>query len=796
LEIEATGGANYVYKSDIFTDSALSKTVDDYNYEFKYGKFLSNASFSNLYGAVSREFDINLVMSGAATAARISVMGEHIGKLANGEDSNLTVTMAAGNAGYYVLEALEDGDFTAGTVYQEAFKITFYAGADGAKTETNFGHTVLAQGGGLTGSGMTFNLGSTTKFAKGDKVLVSYSAAAAINTDKFTVGQNGVTLAAVTGNNNYAFAEMDASGNVNVGRGNFTIDATATAGSYNMTVEPTAIAKSLYTLTESNINGTTVNRAASRVVGGSYPNGLKVDIGKLVDVESAVKTAAAYIEDLNVTTTVSGLGTATGSYIIEILRDGYILSGGRTAGQYLTASDFKVTFVDAATGVESVINPTFTAPGTLSFDGVTVTIGATAGNAPDARLNSGDTILIKNQLSITGTATAATVTADGLSILRTAAQGFDEFHLFNVQLDQGGNALRSRVDLSLQDNTSGTLTFSASNNSVATLETLMKDVSVFTNADGVNALANTQELTVFGNGKTATVYLEGYDTVEDFRAKLNAAILELGMGTGDANIDSQLVKYVTEEDAQKGGNYGVAGTLVFQGALVGDSSKINIIGDQGVINALSVMTLHGGENSNLEVTVRDAHNNRLIGKDTVSDNVLRGIIQGIDVKFSGSQLQATFNTANGKMNFTTSDNGAKLNLHVVDNRTEVQIGANQGQTFDVSIGQMNTTSLEIDDAFVVTMDESQKAITKFSQALEKVTSARATIGAQINRLEYTVKNLSISRENLISAESRIRDLDIAEESATFAKNQILVNAATAMLAQANTLPQIALQLLQ
>jgi flagellin len=208
------------------------------------------------------------------------------------------------------------------------------------------------------------------------------------------------------------------------------------------------------------------------------------------------------------------------------------------------------------------------------------------------------------------------------------------------------------------------------------------------------------------------------------------------------------------------------------------------------------MTLQNGENSSLEVEVRDAHNNKFIGKDTVSDNTLRGIIKGIDVKFSGAQLQATFNTANGKMNFTSSDNGAKLNLHVVDNRTEVQIGANEGQTFDVSIGQMNTTSLEIDDAFVITMDESQKAITKFSQALEKVSSARATIGAQINRLEYTVKNLSISRENLISAESRIRDLDIAEESATFAKNQILVNSAVAMLAQANTLPQIALQLLQ
>ncbi|MDR2870893.1 MAG: flagellin, partial [Deferribacteraceae bacterium] len=131
----------------------------------------------------------------------------------------------------------------------------------------------------------------------------------------------------------------------------------------------------------------------------------------------------------------------------------------------------------------------------------------------------------------------------------------------------------------------------------------------------------------------------------------------------------------------------------------------------------------------------------------------------------------------------------------VDNRTEVQIGANEGQTFDVSIGQMDTAALEIDNAYVTTMKDAQKAITKFDQALERINSARATIGAQINRLEYTMQNLNTSRQNLVASESRIRDLDVADETATFSRNQVLVNSAVAMLAQANALPQTALQLI-
>jgi flagellin len=415
----------------------------------------------------------------------------------------------------------------------------------------------------------------------------------------------------------------------------------------------------------------------------------------------------------------------------------------------------------------------------------------------DVSIAKGDKLLVKFQAELSaGATTEANITVDGLAI-RVASNKLDDFSFYSVQLDaQSGNALFSRVDLSLEDSTPGTLHFSTPNSKVAELTSKLRDIPLFTNADGKNILDNTQELTVFANGNTATVFVEGSDTIEDFQNKLNDALLKLGLGSGDTLVDSNLVHYVTEEEATKGGNFALAGTFILQGAIAGNNSKINVIGDQDLINALSLSTLQTGKESELDVTVRDAHSNKVIGKDTIGDGVLRGIIKGIDVKISNPQLITSYNTTTGKLTFTAPTEPTTVNLHVVDNRTEVQIGANEGQTFDVSIGQMNTTSLEIDDAFVVTMDESQKAITKFSQALEKVTSARATIGAQINRLEYTVKNLSISRENLISAESRIRDLDIAEESATFARNQILVNAATAMLAQANTLPQIALQLLQ
>lgn len=96
---------------------------------------------------------------------------------------------------------------------------------------------------------------------------------------------------------------------------------------------------------------------------------------------------------------------------------------------------------------------------------------------------------------------------------------------------------------------------------------------------------------------------------------------------------------------------------------------------------------------------------------------------------------------------------------------------------------------------VLTQDGANAAITNINKAIEQVSAERSKLGAIQNRLEHTIANLGTSAENLQAAESRIRDLDMAEEIMSFTKNQILQQAATAMLAQANMAPQSVLQLL-
>ncbi|MCK6206025.1 flagellin [Bacillus infantis] len=125
-----------------------------------------------------------------------------------------------------------------------------------------------------------------------------------------------------------------------------------------------------------------------------------------------------------------------------------------------------------------------------------------------------------------------------------------------------------------------------------------------------------------------------------------------------------------------------------------------------------------------------------------------------------------------------------------------QIGANQGETLDITIGAMDSAALLISGANVGTTAGAQTAISLFESAIQTVSAERSKLGSFQNRLEHTTTNLQTANENLTSAESRIRDLDMAEEMANFTRNNILNQAGQAMLAQANQLPQGILQLLK
>ena len=128
-----------------------------------------------------------------------------------------------------------------------------------------------------------------------------------------------------------------------------------------------------------------------------------------------------------------------------------------------------------------------------------------------------------------------------------------------------------------------------------------------------------------------------------------------------------------------------------------------------------------------------------------------------------------------------------------------QVGANNStaEQINVTITGVSATTLGLGASFSVGSTASaQAAITTLDTAITTVSTSRANLGAVQNRFEHTIANLNVATENLAASESRIRDTDMAQEMVSFTKNQILTQAGTSMLAQANSAPQSVLSLLR
>ena len=163
------------------------------------------------------------------------------------------------------------------------------------------------------------------------------------------------------------------------------------------------------------------------------------------------------------------------------------------------------------------------------------------------------------------------------------------------------------------------------------------------------------------------------------------------------------------------------------------------------------------------------------------------------------QRMKTLTTQASNGTTTTEFNGEKpLNPAKAGDALTFFIGASADKTNAMTVGQqiMTATALTLDKIAVDTTTNAFKAMASVDAAIEKVSSYRATLGAAQNRLEHTQNNLSVMTENIQDAESTIRDTDVADEMMAYTKNNILVQSAQAMLAQANQVPQGVLQLLQ
>jgi len=126
----------------------------------------------------------------------------------------------------------------------------------------------------------------------------------------------------------------------------------------------------------------------------------------------------------------------------------------------------------------------------------------------------------------------------------------------------------------------------------------------------------------------------------------------------------------------------------------------------------------------------------------------------------------------------------------------LQAGPMTSQTLAIAISGAKTNDLGVSMVHVSTLATAISAISTIDMALKSVSTLRSSLGAYQNRLEFTINTLAIQEENSTSAESAIRDANIASETIQFTRNQILVSAGTSVLAQANVVPQTALQLLQ
>ncbi len=143
--------------------------------------------------------------------------------------------------------------------------------------------------------------------------------------------------------------------------------------------------------------------------------------------------------------------------------------------------------------------------------------------------------------------------------------------------------------------------------------------------------------------------------------------------------------------------------------------------------------------------------------------------------------------------FDTEFNG--LNVLSGASTITLQSGAQQGQTLRITTNGANTLNLGVNKIQISSVKLAVASISTIDAALQSVSTQRSNYGAIQNRLEFTINTLAIQEENASAAESAIRDADIARETINLTRTQILVSAGTSVLAQANIVPQTALQLL-
>jgi flagellin len=329
----------------------------------------------------------------------------------------------------------------------------------------------------------------------------------------------------------------------------------------------------------------------------------------------------------------------------------------------------------------------------------------------------------------------------------------------------------------------------------------LRDLDKFWDANGRFLLEDPQNITITqGDGKRTSITLNSTDTLDGVAKKLNDAIA-FGLGQykyvgADADM---FVSFVGEDDVTGSTPESVQGTMVIRSAVSGKAGTLAFAGDEDVIKALSLNVIQDSSENEFRVTVQDAHNGNTVASAVkITGNMLRGVVhENVDVKFNAmANINVEWSDSAKGFMLTRDTEVYETTLHLADNSTVFQIGANEKEDMGVAMGDMGAEALGVHAIVVTDRESAARSITVIDNAIDRVSTQRSALGAYQNRLEHTISNLTTASENLSAAESRIRDLDMAKEMMNFTKLNILSQAGTSMLAQANQLPQNVLSLLR
>ena len=220
-------------------------------------------------------------------------------------------------------------------------------------------------------------------------------------------------------------------------------------------------------------------------------------------------------------------------------------------------------------------------------------------------------------------------------------------------------------------------------------------------------------------------------------------------------------------------------------SLAAGSATAATVSSTGAIT-ITVNETKGATASEILAALKDAE------MSAVTDAELKASITTALAGATASGVGVTGDTAATGLAVTTATaagTGTALTLQIGDT-------ADSFNQLEVSIAKCDATAMKIDGIDISTQDGAQAAMKDIENAINYISDVRGTLGATQNRLEHTINNLSVMEENIQNAESSIRDTDVAEEMMSYTKNNILIQSAQAMLAQANQVPQGVLQLLQ